>query len=435
MFNLLFMLIALFALPFITKSCVCADEEKRKTLLILSSKGGGGHTAAAHTLQKLLSSEYTLHIIHPIDQLRIWGVGEQLYNSMLQNGWTRSMNFIVRNIAPHLFRSREEKLERIIDSHIKAYQPDLVISLIPFVNYPASEAARKKQIPYLLITTDNDLRHWVLRLEKLKHPDFRVTIGADLATSRQLLLKKKIPESAIETIGLPLRPEFITQKDEKKIREEFEIRDDKPITLIMMGGAGGNKVHHYAKKIAGLDLSTHIIVVMGRHEKIKKDLERIVVHPSNTLTLLGFTEKIADLMAISHVVITKPGPGTINEAIAMRLPILIDSTDKLLFWERINVDIVLNYGVGERITEPGQIQNFLETYLTDREMKEHLHDCFISIPPNHFHLKIKQIVEDMVEKRMRSIVPSPVLEKEDFPNAFASPLTVSEKSSELFSTF
>ena len=119
----------------------------------------------------------------------------------------------------------------------------------------------------------------------------------------------------------------------------------------------------------------------------------------------------------------------------MRLPILIDSTDKLLFWERINVDIVLNYGVGERITEPGQIQNFLETYLTDREMKEHLHDCFISIPPNHFHLKIKQIVEDMVEKRMRSIVPSPVLEKEDFPNAFASPLTVSEKSSELFSTF
>src|ERR1700722_19826827 len=102
---------------------------QRKTLLILSSRGGGGHTAAAFTLQKLLSCEYDIRIIYPIDQLRIWGIpsGEQFYNAMLQNGWTRSMNFIVRHIAPHLFRSREEKLEKIIDSHIESYKPDLVI--------------------------------------------------------------------------------------------------------------------------------------------------------------------------------------------------------------------------------------------------------------------------------------------------------------------
>ena len=68
------------------------------------------------------------------------------------------------------------------------------------------------------------------------------------------------------------------------------------------------------------------------------------------MTLLGFTDRVADLMAISHLIVTKPGPGTISEAIAMKLPILIDNTDKLLFWERINVDLVLNYGVGQRIT-------------------------------------------------------------------------------------
>jgi len=198
------------------------QPNRRKTLLVLSSKGGGGHIAASLTLKKLLEKEFDIHVIYPIDQLRIWGIpsGEQFYNSMLQSGWTRSMNFIVRYLAPRLFSSRENKVENIIDSSIDCFEPDLVISLIPFINYPASEAARKRQIPYLLVTTDNDLRNWVLGLEKLKHPDFQVTIGSDLTTSRELLLKKNVPEAAIKTIGLPLRPEFTLGKDEKKGEEE-----------------------------------------------------------------------------------------------------------------------------------------------------------------------------------------------------------------------
>ncbi len=390
---------------------IAADEDgmaksyRRKTLLILSSKGGGGHTAAAHTLKKLFENEYDIHVTYPIDQLHIWGVssGEQFYNSMLQSGWTRSMNFIVRHIAPPIFKNRENKLEQIIVSNIDSYEPDLVISLIPFVNYPASEAARKRETPYLLITTDNDLRHWVLGLEKLKHPDFKVTIGSDLITSRELLLKKNIPETAIETIGLPLRPEFISSKDEKKIREEFAIDEEKPVILIMMGGAGGSKAYNYAKKIGQMDLSTHIIVVMGNNEKTRKDLEKIELHPSNSMSLLGFTDRVADLMAISHFIVTKPGPGTISEAIAMKLPILIDNTDKLLFWERINVDMVLKYGVGQRITHPRQIEDLVETFLLDSENKEHIQDSFGSIPPNHFHLKIRGIVEEMVAIRQGQV--------------------------------
>lgn len=409
MLKLLFLQLIIFAILGIK---IAAEEDthiqpsRRKTLLILSSKGGGGHTAAAHTLKNLLEDEYDMHVIYPIDQLRIWGVtsGEQIYNSMLQSGWTRSMNFIVRHIAPPIFKNREEKMEEIIDSSIDIYRPDLIISLIPFVNYPASEAARKRDIPYLLVTTDNDLRHWVLRMENLKHPDFKVTIGSDLITSRQLLLRKNIPERAIETIGLPLRPEFIARKDEKKIREEFGISDEKSVILIMMGGAGGEKAYHYAKRIGRMDLSIHLIVVMGKDTKIRKELEKIELHPSNAMTLFGFTDRVADLMAISHVIVTKPGPGTISEAISMKLPILIDNTDRLLFWERINVDLVLKYGVGQRITHPRQIQDLLETYLTDPEMKEHLQDSFCSIPPNHFHLKIRKIIAEMTVDRNRQTV-------------------------------
>jgi processive 1,2-diacylglycerol beta-glucosyltransferase len=335
---------------------------------------------------------------YPINQLRIWGVPscEQVYNAMLRNGWIRSMNFIVRNVVPSIFRSYMGKLERIINSYIKTHQPDLVISVIPFVNFPASEAARKSGIPFLVITTDNDLRNWALEMEKIKHPHFKVTIGADLPTTRDILVKKNVPEHAIETIGLPLRPDFIVQKDREKILEELNLPTDRAIILIMMGAAGGDTAYEYAKKVGDLDLGAHLVVVAGRNKKLKKELDHLNLHSSNSLSVFGFTDRISDIMAVSDVVITKPGPGTINEAIAMKLPILIDNTDISLFWERANVDVVLKYGVGQKIKKFNQIKGLLKTYLKDEQMIQNTEKSFIDVPSNQFHLRIRGIIQDLI---------------------------------------
>ena len=387
-------------------ACIRAEESQenpapRKTLLVLSSTGGGGHIAAAATLQKLVGDEYDIRIVYPINQLRIWGVPscEQVYNTMLRKGWIRSMNFMVRHMAFPIFGSRQGKIEKIVASYIKTHNPDLVISLIPFVNYPASEAARKQEIPYLLITTDNDLRNWAFLMEKVKHPQLKVTIGSDLPTTRDLLVKKHIPPSAIETIGLPLRPDFIQEKDTAKILDEFHLPANKEKILIMMGGAGGDTAYEYARKIGSMNLSAHLIVIAGRNNKLKKELEQLRLHPSNTLTAFGYTDRVSDLMAVSDVIITKPGPGTINEAIAMKLPILIDNTDSSLFWERANVDIVVNYGIGQKIKKFGQLQELLTLYLKDATKKDSTQESFFSVPSNQFHLRIPGLIREMVALR------------------------------------
>ncbi|MBS0604944.1 MAG: hypothetical protein JSS60_07925 [Verrucomicrobia bacterium] len=380
----------------------------RKTILILSSTGGGGHIAASNTLQKLVGEEYDLKIVYPINQLRIWGVPscEQIYNTMLRKGWIRSMNFIVRHMAPPIFRSRQGKVEKIISSYVNTYKPDLVISLIPFINYPASEAARKKDIPFLLVTTDNDLKNWAFLMEKVKHKQMKVTIGADLPTTRDVLLKKKIPASAIETIGLPLRPDFMKQKDQNKILEELHLPTNKEIVLIMMGGAGGDTAYEYAKKIGSMNLGAHLVVIAGRNNKLKKELEQLKLHPSNTLSAFGYTDRVADLMAVSDVVVTKPGPGTINEAIAMKLPILIDNTDTSLFWERANVDIVLKYGIGQKIKKFSQIKELLTTYLKDAKVKETAEQSFFNVPSNQFHLRIRGIIQELIALREKNVTSS-----------------------------
>ncbi len=376
-------------------------QENKQTILVLCSNGGYGHNAAAQTLRNLLGEEYDLKVVYPIDELRIWGVksGESIYNVMLQNNWIYSLNFISNHIAPKLFRSRKGQVEQVIQKHIKEANPDLVISLIPFVNNPASEAARKMEIPYLLVTTDNDLRLWVHGLQGVKHPNFKITVGSDLWCARELVRKRNIPDSSIETIGLPIRTDFFSTKDPATLKKEFGIPEKKPVILIMIGGAGGEKTFKYAKELGSIQLGVHLIVCAGRNLELAKELRKLVLHPTNSITVMEFTPKISDLMAMSNLLITKAGPGTITEGMIMKLPILVDSTSKVLSWERANIDMIMQYGIGDYVESFDELEPLVRRFVFDTELRKEISDAYKNVPENRFKEAIVPLVKTMCRKK------------------------------------
>lgn len=370
----------------------------KQKLLLLSSTGGYGHIAAANTLETLLSDEYHIDVIYPIKELRIWRApnGEAFYNFALTNNFTRITNWIVRLLPHHLFRRRTKKTIQIIEKHIREKKSDLVISLIPFINYPASEAARKMGIPFLLVTTDNDLHNWVCDLQKKRHSQFKVTVGSDLPTSKQTLLGKKILEEEIEITGLPLRLDFLNQqKTKQQLRVQYEISQNKNVILIMMGGTGGRLSYQYVKAIIKGPLNLHCIVCAGRNQKLGKKIKSIEPADGNSIEIVPFTEKVQELFALSDLIITKPGPGTINEAIAYKLPILIDRINPPLFWESANVELVEKMGIGSSIYHLEDAPNMVSKYLFDQKVKEQVALAYQNIPPNQFASRIKPIIEEM----------------------------------------
>jgi processive 1,2-diacylglycerol beta-glucosyltransferase len=147
-----------------------------------------------------------------------------------------------------------------------------------------------------------------------------------------------------------------------------------------------------------MELGAHLIVIAGRNERVKKQVEELRegFDPSNSLTVFGFTDRVSDLMAVSDVLITKPGPGTINEAIAMKLPMLIDDTEISLFWERANVDYVLKYKVGQKIRKFWQMDNLLMAYLGDEDLIQKTKQSFDSVPANEFHIRVKGIIKELM---------------------------------------
>lgn len=370
----------------------------KKKLLILSSYGGYGHGAAANALKSLLGHQYEIEIIYPIKELRIFGIssGEACYNFLIARNYLNPLtNILLKTPPTYIFRHRREKTRSIIQKHIEEKKPDLVISLIPLVNYPASEAARLCSTPFLIITIDHDLHIWAFELEKIQHPHFKVTIGDDLPTSKGKLLEHRVPKEAIETIGLPLRPEFTKAQNKELLRKKYQLPENKPVLLIMMGGVGGRSTLKYVKKLNRSLENLHFIVCTGRNKKLAQEAYQIAPLQGNSIQVMSFTEHVHELFAVADLLITKPGPGTLNEAFSQKLPILIDYTSVPIYWEKVNIDLVVSKKVGSFIPSFEKAPELVRQFLYDEQLREEVARAYRTFAPNQFGSKIKHLIEEL----------------------------------------
>jgi 1,2-diacylglycerol 3-beta-galactosyltransferase len=87
-----------------------------------------------------------------------------------------------------------------------------------------------------------------------------------------------------------------------------------------------------------------MIVICGRHEeafrKLRAMRHRVPVH------VVGFTTDVPFYMRLADFFIGKPGPGSISEALAMRLPVIVERSAWTLAHERYNADWIVEQQVG-----------------------------------------------------------------------------------------
>ena len=81
---------------------------------------------------------------------------------------------------------------------------------------------------------------------------------------------------------------------------------------------------------------------------------------------LGFVTNMAEYMVAADVLVSKAGPGTLAEAAAVGLPVMV--TSYLPGQEAGNVDIVLNGGFGDFCEDPESIASELACWLQDSQL-------------------------------------------------------------------
>jgi processive 1,2-diacylglycerol beta-glucosyltransferase len=346
---------------------------KKKKILIFSSKGGGGHTAVAKALHGYLKDDYHITTVNACQDvlssfdimqfLTFWRLtGEDFYNFCLQCRWITLLDKFI-SIGCWGIKHRKEAIEQVILDFVKKQRPDLIISVMPIINFIILHVAQKLNIPFLVLTNDLDTTNYIYGLHNPSYHKFYYTIPFDDSAIRSKIAPAGIPTSQIKVTGFPLRPEFFKEKDKQRIRADFKIPDDKPTIMILMGGVGSMASLRYVKTLARMNLPIHVIVCLGRNEKLRRNINRVILPSHITLSVIGFTDRIADLMAVSDVLITKPGPGSICEAIESDLPIIVDNTYNAPWWEIMNKEFVYNHSFGDILMSFNELKPILTKYI------------------------------------------------------------------------
>jgi 1,2-diacylglycerol 3-beta-galactosyltransferase len=323
-----------------------------KRALFLISDTGGGHRSASNAITAALDEikepfafehrieDVAAHCAFPLTQL---GLGYSMalryappvYGALYYatNG-RRRYRALVRFCEP-LYR------ERLRDLFL-SYQPDAIVSVHPLLNHAALRAradAHMTHVPIVTVITDLGKVHesWLM-------PDAdAVVVPAREVYDRAL--SRGISPSRLRLLGQPIHPKFDDVVGTKaQLRAQLGLPNDRLVVMLMAGGEGGGKLLPTTLALSRARLPIHLLVVCGRNEPLRQKLEELGTALPTPMTVLGFTDKIPEYFRAVDLLVTKAGPGTLAEANAAQLPVVV--YDYVPGQERGNVDFVRHNGLG-----------------------------------------------------------------------------------------
>jgi 1,2-diacylglycerol 3-beta-galactosyltransferase len=325
------------------------QSELVKRLDFVFFDAGGGHRAAANALRRVVEEQkrpFEVRMVNLQDTLdsidlvrKVTGVRLQdLYNLMLKKGWTlgssqltAAMHFLIR-----LFHGQQV---RILQKLWAANRPDMVVSLVPNFNRALRESLG--DIPFVTILTDiadYPPHFWIERQEQ------SLICGSEKAV-QQALAMGHTPANVFCVSGMILNPVFyeqaslsVEERDAARARLGFDPK--LPVGLVLFGGQGAAVMDEIARRLPNRQL----ILICGHNAKLAAKL-RALRHDA-PIFVEGFTKEVPRYMQLANYFIGKPGPGSISEAIFMRLPVIVERNAWTLPQERYNTEWVREQGVG-----------------------------------------------------------------------------------------
>jgi UDP-N-acetylglucosamine:LPS N-acetylglucosamine transferase len=157
-----------------------------------------------------------------------------------------------------------------------------------------------------------------------------------------------------------------------------------------MGGMAVGATYVFSRELARSGLPIQVIAVCGRNERLKVRMEKLASRVEMPIKVFGFTDQMHNLMDAADVLVGKPGPGTIAEAIAKELPLLIDALREPMTQEAGNLEMVVRQGLGEKITRDRPLADLVRQYMENA-------DLYTRTQNNLRRAKNDRAIEELIE--------------------------------------
>jgi 1,2-diacylglycerol 3-beta-galactosyltransferase len=315
---------------------------------------GGGHRAAATALSLLIARQgrpwevrlvNLQELLDPLDLARKW-FGTRLqdvYNLFLKNRWTLGSPQLLRVLQAIIRLYHRQEVE-LLERYWRTRRPDLVVSFVPHFNRALCESLSRAcpRTPFVTVLTDladYPPHFWIERQRQY------LVCGTDKAVAQALALGHT-RERVFRVSGMILHPRFYEPIpiDRETERRKLGLDPSRPTGLLLFGGQGSPMMADIVRRLDRSGLDLQLVAICGHNDRLRRRLAAMKTR--FPLFVEGFTNQIPYYMHLSDFFIGKPGPGSLSEALAMKLPVIVERNAWTLPQERYNADWILEHGVG-----------------------------------------------------------------------------------------
>ncbi len=299
-------------------------------VLILSCATGEGHNSAAKAIQEYFQMQNiacdvadTLSLVSPAfsqtaSDIYIFSTRTRLFKLLYEAGTMVSGH---RSKSPVYFANKLY-CGKLLE-YIKENDYDTVICTHLFPAEALTALIRSKKLPAITVFIMTD--YTCIPFVEETQLDYYV-IPHDHLTEE--CVKKGLAREKILPFGIPVKQTFYTSRSKTRIRMECQqlfgerINENEKWLLMMSGSMGFGNLKDLVKQIIGeCGMNVELFLVCGNNTKLQQTLIKEFSCHEN-ITILGFTDRISELMDACDVLFTKPGGLSSTEAAAKKIPII-----------------------------------------------------------------------------------------------------------------
>lgn len=341
-----------------------------KRFSILTASFGEGHNTAARNIRDALQSESGGGVAVEICDLyqrtnpRL-NRGMQLGYSVAINRFPKvwagifgvlGMRGFLETMLPTLGALREA-----MRSHFHEFNPTMILSTYPVYSFLVREIQRKSPLlraPLVTVVTDSTrINSAWYRCES------DAFIVSDDLTAEALKADGASPEK-LHVLGFPVSPAFAEVKviGEKEAGPPYRV-------LYMPSTRRRHTIECLGQLLRIPDVE--ITVLTGRQKELHQALARAGFAHTPHVKLVGWTDKMPELIAGSHLFCGKAGGAIVQEAIAARTPFVVSHI--VPGQEEGNILLIEKLGVGRVASQSPQVlaDTVREVFADDASLWKH----------------------------------------------------------------
>ncbi len=353
-----------------------------KKIIIFYASYGGGHLSAAKSIETYFKNNYQNIDIKLIDCMKyinktIEKISTAAYREMAKKvpwAWGKIYSDSQKGPLAHISSRANAIMAVKLLKLLKQENPDLIISTHPFGSQMCGYLKRKGKINSEIATILTDFKshdQWLVENNYINY--FFVSNN----NMKYELMNRNIPEQKIFVTGIPVSEKFLKNYNKKEILNQLNFSENKKTILFFAGGEfglGKSKTLEIFEKLVSNFENIQIIAISGKNETMKNNFIKITneYKRNNSVTILEFTDKVAEFMSISTLVITKPGGLTSTEALTSNLPMLI--INPIPGQEEENAEFLEENKVAIWLKKDDDINSILNILLNDKNILKTMKD-------------------------------------------------------------